>query len=206
MKEKTMSTVKHKAKSGVIASGLGANVAKTAAERARRLCREPGGALVNWVLNEAAQRGHDIHQLSHALGITCGHIHQLRRSQRRTDSCSQELYEAIAMYLEVPTIVVKIVSGSISISDFAVRKVMDDSIRDGIAALRRDCERGTNELGDADSLSTVAKAMMLLTQRDAPYLAEYLELRQSLEIVRWLQRIVVVHNEGVLEATHAFDA
>ncbi len=47
---------------------------------------------------------------------------------------------------------------------------------------------------------------MLLTQRDAPYLAEFLELRQSLEIVRWLQRIVVVHNEGVLEATHAFDA
>ncbi len=62
------------------------------------------------------------------------------------------------------------------------------------------------EIGNDGSLSTVAKAMMLLTQRDAPYLAEFLELRQSLEIVRWLQRIVVVHNEGVLEATHAFDA
>jgi hypothetical protein len=178
----------------------------TQAGRVRRLCGAPGGALVNWLLSEAAHRKHDDHQLSAEVGITCGYLRQLQQGQRRVEEGSQAFYAACALYLDVPIIVVKIVSGSISITDFSVRRVMDDTIRVGISALSRDYDGSENSLGDIGGFGEIEKAMLLLTQRDAPYLAELLELRQSMELVRWLQKMVVIHTENELQANDAFDA
>jgi hypothetical protein len=205
MKKENMSKAKRTGKAGVIASGLRECTSMTQAGRVRRLCSAPGGAMVNWLLSEAAHREHDDHQLSAEVGITCGYLRQLQQGQRRVEEGSQAFYAACARYLDVPIIVVKIVSGSIAITDFSVRRVMDETISDGISALSREYEGSENTLGDIGGFGDIEKAMLLLTQRDAPYLAELLELRQSMELVRWLQKLVVIHTENELQSNDAFD-
>jgi hypothetical protein len=87
--------------------------------RVRRLYSAPGGALMGWLFDEARARGHQQHDLSKLLGVTVGYLHQLRSGMRQASNISVDFAASCASYLQVPTIVVKLVSGQVRMSDFA---------------------------------------------------------------------------------------
>lgn len=109
------------------------------AERVSRLYSYPGGPLVGWLFDEARRRGQDYKDMAYELGVTYGYINQLRSGLRSPAHISQEMADGCARYLGVPTIVVKLVAGRITLSDFlypdeseedaldrALRQVQDD--------------------------------------------------------------------------------
>lgn len=91
---------------------------ETNSERAERFYREPGGALMGWMFDEARLRGMSLNEMAAALGVTYGYINQLRNGIRKTKDIAHDFCVACARYLGVPTIAVKVVAGVVRMSDF----------------------------------------------------------------------------------------
>ena len=172
------------------------------AARVRRLYAARGGPLIGWLLDEARRRQHDLTTMSKELGVTFGYINQLRSGIRSTEQISQEMAEACARYLGVPTIAVKVVCGRISLQDFlapsdteercidrAITKMLDDpqvrkTIPVNLAAL------------SPDGKKAVAFLFAEMTSFDL------LGAAGLPQMVQYLQRAVVNHGEAEFEALH----
>lgn len=172
----------------------------TREERVRRLYNAAGGALMGWIFDEARGRGHQQLELSRFLGVTVGYLQQLRNGQRKSCNISPDFAAACARYLQVPTIVVKLVSGQIRMSDFAWPNVSEEELVErAFQRLRSDPVVMAALPRRLETLSFEARRALVLLYSEVSC-QDFFSLRELPETVRWLQRAVVVHDESEAEA------
>jgi len=95
--------------------------------------------LIRLLFKEALRRQHRLVDMSQSLGVTYGYLAQLRSGHRLTENISQQFAEACARYLEVPTALVKLLAGSISMRDFHwPSRSRRKDVQDGLRSLRDD--------------------------------------------------------------------
>ncbi len=168
------------------------------APRARltRLYSAPGGPLLGWLVDEARRRNQSLTEMATELGVTYGYIVQLRNGHRCCENLSNVVVQAAARYLGVPAIVVKLLAGVINVQDFlypyeteeefverAMRRVLDDpqfrvSVPVDVAELPLEAK----------------KALVMLYAESVPH--DVLQARSLPNILQWLQRAAVIHDEN----------
>lgn len=87
--------------------------------RVRRLYAADGGPLMGWLVDEAEQRGLSLQMLAEQLGVTYGYIAQLRNGYKSTANIGKPFAAACARFLGVPTAVVLVLSGFLTLRDFS---------------------------------------------------------------------------------------
>lgn len=110
-----MKTDDYKPKAGHEESAADSN---RASDRWKRLYTAPGGPLIGWLTEEAENRGMDLMGLATELRVTVGFLAQLRAGIRESANISRDFADACAVFLQVPTVVVLIVSGHLKPVDF----------------------------------------------------------------------------------------
>lgn len=169
-------------------------------ERVSRLYRTPGGALLGWLFDEARAQGHKQDELSHRLGVTVGYLHQLRSGQKLSCNIGHDFAAACARYLQVPPIVVKLVSGQIRMSDFAWPNVSEEELVErAFQRLRSDPVVMAALPQRLEALNFEARRALVLLYSEVSC-QDLFSLRELPETVRWLQRAVVLHDESEAEA------
>lgn len=174
----------------------GAGMPETAEDRVTRIYAHAGGPLVGWLLDECSRRGQLHREMASELGVTSGYINQLRSGLRKTEHISRDFAVSCARYLGVAPVVVMIVSGRISMSDFvcpaepesvAVERAFDAMMKD--PAVRVSVPSG------GTGLNIDAKRSLVLLYANGLG-QDVLGLRELPETVRWLQRAAVIHDES----------
>ena len=167
---------------------------ETPKERVERLYAEDGGPLLGWLMDEAQLRGQLLNEMASALGVTYGYINQLRNGIRKVSHISNEFARSCANYLGVPTVVVKLVSGSISLSDFAWPAVDEDMVVErAFQRMLSDPNVRPSLPRNAHKLPVPAKRAMVMMYADITGV-DIFGARQLPDIVHWLQRAAIVHD------------
>lgn len=167
---------------------------ETPKERVERLYAEDGGPLLGWLMDEAQLRGQLLNEMASALGVTYGYINQLRNGIRKVSHISNEFARSCANYLGVPTVVVKLVSGSISLSDFAWPAVDEDMVVErAFQRMLSDPNVRPSLPRNAHKLPVTAKRAMVMMYADITGV-DIFGVRQLPDIVHWLQRAAIVHD------------
>jgi hypothetical protein len=167
---------------------------ETPEQRAQRLYAGKGGPLVSWLLDEAHRRQQTYRDMAYDLQVTYGYINQLRSGLRSVENISHEFAKACALYLGVPTIVIKLISGSIRMSDFAWPSLSEEEVID--RAYRRMASDPSVKPAlpaQSDVLNHAAKKALVMMYSDATGV-DLLGVRQMPDIVHWLQRAAVIRD------------
>ena len=173
---------------------------ETAGERVTRFCRSEGGALVGWLLDDARRRQQEYQDMARELGVTYGYINQLRTGIRMAENISHEFAVACGRYLGVPAIVVKLISGSIRISDFGFPYESEEQVLDrALRAIQADPQLRSALPGELMALPLEAKKMMVMMYAETSS-QDVFGLHELPEMLRWLQRAAVNHCENEYEA------
>lgn len=170
-------------------------------DRVRRLYAGQGGPLVQWLMDEARRRGIELAEMAREVGVTYGYIAQLRVGIRKSSDISKDFARACGAFLGVPTVVVMLVSGVIDMRDFAVRAKTEEEVTE--RALRRmqdDPHFRASVLADIAALNAEGKRALALLYSDSTG-EDVFGLRQLPDIVRWLQRAALEHEENEFSAT-----
>jgi transcriptional regulator with XRE-family HTH domain len=173
---------------------------ESADERVSRLYNAEGGPLIGWLLDEAHRRQMELQEMARALGVTYGYINQLRTGIRKISQISKCFATACARFLSVPTVIILLISGSLTMSDFSVHaeseevmlaramgRIQDDPvIRSGIPV----------NLSDLclDGKRAVAALYAEVSGKDV------FQTHQLPDMVRWLQRAALDHDENLYAA------
>lgn len=167
---------------------------ETPKERVERLYAEDGGPLLGWLMDEAQLRGQLLNEMASAIGVTYGYINQLRNGIRKVSHISNEFARSCANYLGVPTVVVKLVSGSISLSDFVWPAVDEDMVVErAFQRMLTDPNVRPSLPRNAQKLPVAAKRAMVMMYADITGV-DIFGVRQLPDIVHWLQRAAIVHD------------
>lgn len=167
---------------------------ETPEQRAQRLYAGKGGPLVSWLLDEAHRRQQTYRDMATDLQVTYGYINQLRSGLRSVENISHEFARACALYLGVPTIVIKLISGSIRMSDFAWPSLSEEEVID--RAYRRmvsDPSVKPSLPEQPEALNHAAKKALVMMYSDASGV-DLLGARQLPDMVHWLQRAAVLRD------------
>ena len=169
---------------------------ETEEERAGRLHRFPGGPLLGWLFDEARRRDEQVSDLATALGVTTGFLAQLKNGQRDVANISTDLAAACAKYLGVPPIVVKLVSGSISMNDFLCPSESEEVTVDrALQQIANDPRLRRSVPVDLHLLPLDAKkAIVFLFQEYSS--VDCLRTQMLPNLVHWMQRAAMVHDEA----------
>ncbi len=160
-------------------------------QRLERLYRHPGGPLMGWLGDEANRKGHSPLEMSRALGVTQGYVLQLCHGLRNIQHVSQEFLDACGQYLGVPTIVCKVVSGNIRMSDFLHRTDAEQETVDCcIKQLMDDPEQSKVLPDDPMALEIVTRRALVLMHMTVEK-NDFLGVKGLPAIVQWLQRCAV---------------
>lgn len=171
--------------------------------RVRRLYNAPGGALMGWLFDEALCRGQQQQELARQLGVTMGYLYQLRNGMRQVCNISHDFAKACATYLMVPTVVVKLVSGQIRMSDFASPRISEENLVErAFQRLRTDPVVMAALPEQLETLNFEARRALVLLYSEVSC-QDFFSVREVPETVRWLQRAVVIHDESEAEALNA---
>lgn len=164
---------------------------ETASERLERLYRHPGGPLLGWLGDEASRKGHSPVEMARALGVNYGYVMQLCNGVRSVENVSQDFLDVCARYLGVPTIVCKVLSGSIRMSDFLHRAESEQEAVDRcLRQMLGDPARSKLLPNDPMSLDIVAKRALVLMHMQIEH-EDFLGVQGLPKIVQWLQRCAV---------------
>lgn len=98
---------------------------ETETQRWQRLYRIEGGPLVAWLLDEAAVQMMDLHMLARELGVTVGYLSQLHSGLRSSADISHSFAAACGVFLKVPSVVVQVVAGRLTLLDFVSASDLD---------------------------------------------------------------------------------
>lgn len=167
---------------------------ETPEDRAQRLYAGKGGPLVSWLLDEAHRRQQTYRDMATDLQVTYGYINQLRSGLRSVENISHEFARACALYLGVPAIVIKLISGSIRMSDFAWPSLSEEEVVD--RAYRRmasDPSVKPSLPEQPELLNHAAKKALVMMYSDVSGV-DLLSARQLPDIVNWLQRAAVLRD------------
>jgi transcriptional regulator with XRE-family HTH domain len=173
---------------------------ETAAERVVRLCASEGGAFPGWLCDEARRRNQQLQEMAKQVGVTYGYISQLRNGIRRTEDISHNFAVSCARYLGVPAIVVKLVSGSIRISDFAFPGQSEEQLIDRAIRTIQDDPQLRAALPRQMVLLPLEVKKVLVAMYAQTSSQDVFGLHELPETVRWLQRAAVLHVENEFEA------
>lgn len=173
---------------------------ETAAERVIRLCRSGGGALTGWLFDEACRRKQDVQDMARELRVTSGFVNQLRAGIRFTENISHEFAVECGRYLGAPAIVIKLISGSIRMSDFGFPYESEEQVIDrALRAIQSDPKLRSALPGELMSLPLDVKKMMVMMYAETSS-QDVFGLHELPEMLRWLQRAAVLHSENEYEA------
>lgn len=168
-------------------------------ERVQRLYKSEGGPLLGWLEDEAHNRGQTLQQMSKELGVTYGYIAQLRSGLRSQKSISKGFATSCARYLGVPTVVILLLSGFLTLRDFATYEVDEE------AQLNRALRKMQQDphllivLGAVDLLSLTLESKRMLVTIYGEFLGhDYLGGPSLPKVVGFLQRAAVIHSEREL--------
>ena len=173
---------------------------ETAEERVIRLYNSAGGPLLGWLTDEAHSRGLTQGELASRLGVTYGYIAQLRNGHRQVNSISHGFATACARFLGVPAVVVFLLSGFLTMRDFAFTQESEEEILErAIRLVQSDPHIRASLPVDLALLPQDAQRAIVLLYSESTG-ADVFRLRELPECVRWLQRAAVIHDESEFAA------
>lgn len=176
------------------------NALETPQARVQRLYTAPGGALMGWLFDEAACRGHQHQELAQQLGVTVGYLYQLRSGVRQTRNISHEFAKACASYLGVPPVVIKLVSGQIHMSDFATPQLSEEELVErAFLRLMTDPIVMPALPQQLETLNYEARRALVLLYSEVSC-QNLFALHDIPESVRWLKRAALLHDEAEARA------
>lgn len=171
-------------------------------ERAARLYDAEGGPLIGWLLDECERRGQPLREMAVELDVTYSYIHQLRTGVRRVAHISPEVARACSKYLAVPPIVVKLLAGQIPMSDFAWPHETEEEVIDrALDNMRRDLVARSLLPSNVKSLPLAAKRALVALYMESST-QDILGVNTLPDVLQWLQRAAVVHNEAEGRTAH----
>lgn len=172
-------------------------------DRVDRCYRDRGGPLLGWLADEARSRGQGVNDMALELGVTGGYIHQLRGGHRHVHHISDGFARACARYLGVPAIVIKLLSGRVSVSDF-LSPLTDSTTQLDRAWRRMLADPSVRERlpVDLDSLSDEARKALVLMYVEVSQ-QDLVGVRQLPMLLAYLQRAAVVHDENEERASRS---
>jgi len=173
---------------------------ETKAERVARLYSAPGGPLIGLLYDECRQRRQDFQEMARALGVTYGYINQLRNGIRQTEQVSHDFAETCSVYLNLPTIVVKLLAGSIRMSDFLQKGESEEQVLDRSLRQMMDDPKVRCALPDEPTLLPMAAKKALVMMYGECTSSDFFHTRELPNILFWLQRAAVVHDESEYQA------
>lgn len=177
------------------ASNVQVPAEETAQQRLMRLYAADGGPLLGWLLDECNLRGQTQKEMAEQLGVTLSYIYQLRSGTRRTAHISQEMARACARYLGVPPIVVKVLAGSLPMSDFVWPAQTEEAAIDrALQGMRTDPIARTLMPTNAKSLPLEAKRALVLMYSESSR-QDVLGVRYLPQVLQSLQRAAVIHDD-----------
>lgn len=169
---------------------------ESAEKRVQRLYSAEGGPLIGWLFDEARRRRHDCKAMSKELGVTYGYINQLRTGLRNPAQISQGMVEACAQYLGVQPVVVKLVCGSLKMSDFATRWESKEALVERQLQQMQDDPHVRKLLPhNLNQLPVEAKEAIVLIYAEVSG-RDVLGLRELPNTLHYLQRAAVIHDEN----------
>ena len=170
------------------------------AERVARIYRSPGGPLVGWLFDEARRRDTPLSAMARSLGVTYGYISQLRNGIRSSENIGHEFAEAVACYLGVPTIAVKLVAGQIRVTDFLPKhETEEEVIERAFRHVQDDIRvRMSTPVGLSDLPLEAKRAMVLLHSENSG--CDFFSTRELPGIVRSLGQATRLHAQEQLKA------
>lgn len=162
-----------------------------------------GGALLGWLTDEARKRGHGGAEMAAALGVTYGHIHQLKTGHRQVAHISDAFARMCAKYLGVPAVVVKLLAGRIAMTDFlSPETTEEEAIERGFRRMLDDPTARELLPMDPHSLPPEARRPLVLLYADMSGM-DLFGARQLPDMLRYLQQAGVVHDENEQRAEEA---
>lgn len=173
--------------------------AETPKERVRRLHNAEGGPFFGWLRDEGLRRGMDLHAVAVEVSVTHGYLMQLRVGLRSTANISHEFARACANFLGVPTVAVLLASGFLSMCDFAFSGESEEELlNNAIRRVQDDPHVRSTIPVDLTELSPDAKKAVVMLYSETLG-TDLLGLRRLPEMLRWLQRAAVEHDENCLD-------
>lgn len=173
---------------------------ETTQQRVERLYDSDGGPLIAWLIDEARARGLGMNDMAKALNVTYGYITQLRNGVRQQSCIGQEFAEACARFLGVPTIVVKLLSGRIRISDFAWSNEGEQAVIERAYRFMKTDPVARQHLPKDDCSMTYEAMRSLVMLYGETTGVDVLSLRQLSWVLQYLQRPAMIHNDNEVEA------
>ena len=169
-------------------------------QRLLRLHRHPGGPLIAWLLDDARFRLHNAAKLAEELGVSNEELELLKRGQALTLLRHRAFIAKVARYLGIPPITVRLLTGDITIRDFAtVAEPEEVVIEREFARFCANPQLRALIPEACDEPSLDLKRFLLdvhATHREL----DWPELPRLPEILRWLQRAAVMHNANEIVA------
>jgi len=169
-------------------------------QRVRRLHSASGGSLMGWLLDEARIRGMALNVMATELGVTYGYINQLRSGLRSVAQVSPRFIQNAARFLGVPAVVVKLMAGHLSVSDFMPPGQTEEEF----------VERAFNKVLLDPKASMFVSFELLVAHIDVKkdFLAMYAEVtgddifnwHELPEILQWLRLATVAHAANAANA------
>jgi len=98
---------------------------ESTSQRWKRLYSSEGGPLVAWLLDDAVTKKMALHMLARELGVTVGYLSQLHAGMRVSANISYEFAAACGVFLGVPSVVVQIIAGRLTLLDFVCASDLD---------------------------------------------------------------------------------
>lgn len=141
---------------------------ESAEQRADRLYRCEGGALIAWLSDEARLRKQTLDEMAKRLGVTYGYINQLRNRFRSTEGISHAFASRCADYLGVEAIVVKLLAGVVCLSDFSPPGMSESQLLDEALQKMRTHEATRHKLPESpNSLPADYKKLLVFLHSGA---------------------------------------
>lgn len=173
---------------------------ETPEQRVQRLYGAQGGPLIGWLFDEARRREMDLQDMAREVGVTYGYINQLRTGIRKTCQISHDFASSCALFLGVPTVVVLLLSGYLTMSDFATRAESDDeAVERALRLMQDDPHIRAAVPVDFSRLCVEGKRAVVMLYGEVAG-RDVFQARQLPEVVRWLQRAALMHEENEFEA------
>jgi transcriptional regulator with XRE-family HTH domain len=169
---------------------------ETPEQRVQRLYTAQGGPLIGWLLDEARRRGMELQEMAKELGVTYGYVHHLRTGIRKTCQVSHDFASNCARFLGVPTVVVMLLSGYLTMSDFATRAESDDeAVERALRLMQDDPHIRASVPVDFSQMCAEGKRAVVMMYGEVAG-RDVFQVGQLPEVLRWLQRAALMHDEN----------
>lgn len=98
---------------------------ESSSQRWKRLYSTEGGPLLAWLLDDAVTKNMDLQMLARELSVTVGYLSQLHSGMRDSANISSEFAAACGAFLGVPSVVVQVIAGRLTLLDFVCASDLD---------------------------------------------------------------------------------